>query len=605
MQEHYTRLSIDHYSKKGKPIYGFRCHICNHNYSNSNNAAAHCSSCLKRMENTKQQRAFPILEALHINPPNLPEEAVEPVTVKSRTSPGGPLSLEHKALVELIADMNIPYSQIESPTWEAFIHSLNPGIKIPKKDKLHDIIIDHGKNLVKEGIESFRGLMCGLAVDGATLLEWHTYAFILVHPHGLRLAGLKIVDNQQGRTLAQATADVLRTCQEIGVSISGIVSDNAPSLVSALTNMDPNDPFSIKSLIGMAILRCSCAAHTGQLAVHDVVQESATLGAFFSQITSLLKWIDKNSIDFKKTCPLKVPKFIATRWNTLASCGTFIVNHKQEVNNFINEMVQSKNERYQAELTAFQDGRKRTMPDEPDLPPIRTVPNEWTDYTAALNVIARFTDQIEGDLHLQQQVYVAFISAQAELERMRERRNIVARNLLDALTSRFTRTADLALSRLAFCFTAEGLTDFHSMPNSPSKRAVKAELKAKFLEIAGVLNIPAIGPPAIYLPAMFDNYITYAEIGDGEDPYAYWSEKLDDTVTIEQVNGGMPISLAIFANIALIMISLPASEAMVERAFSQVKAIVTDFNRSMGKELFLALCSIKLCTRYSKKYFLN
>ena len=105
----------------------------------------------------KKQRAIPILQALRITPSQLPEEAVTPVTVKEHSEPGVPLSLEHQALVELIADMNIPYTQLESTTWENFIHTLNPGFKIPNKDKFREIIIEHANELLEEGLRVFRG----------------------------------------------------------------------------------------------------------------------------------------------------------------------------------------------------------------------------------------------------------------------------------------------------------------------------------------------------------------------------------------------------------------------------------------------------------------
>ena len=53
--------------------------------------------------------------------------------------------------------------------------------------------------------------------------------------------------------------------------------------------MDPNDPLPLRALIGLAVLRCACAAHTGQLAVNDVMKTSSTLEKFFNDITSLLR----------------------------------------------------------------------------------------------------------------------------------------------------------------------------------------------------------------------------------------------------------------------------------------------------------------------------
>ena len=129
----YTRLGIHHYDKKGKAVYAFQCNICKGKFTNYNNAAAHVSSCRISHANAIDQRAFPILQAFGITPAQLPLEAVIPVKIKARSEPGAPLSHEFEALLELFADMNIPYTQIESPSWEKFIHALNPGLKIPKK----------------------------------------------------------------------------------------------------------------------------------------------------------------------------------------------------------------------------------------------------------------------------------------------------------------------------------------------------------------------------------------------------------------------------------------------------------------------------------------
>ena len=116
------------------------------------------------------------------------------------------------------------------------------------------------------------------------------------------------------------------------------------------------------------------------------------------------------------------------------------------------------------------------------------------------------------------------------------------------------------------------------------------------------MNIDGLGDNGKFLPAIFDNVIKYWSINPGEDPRAYWNDKCDENVTIRQVNGGHPIPLNVFATTALVLISLPASESMVERAFSQIKAIATDFNKSMKNKLFLSLATVKLCLRYKNKY---
>ena len=57
-----------------------------------------------------------------------------------KNRPNEPISKEHQCLIALIADLNIPYTQLEAPTWEKFIHILNPNFEIPHKDKLRELI---------------------------------------------------------------------------------------------------------------------------------------------------------------------------------------------------------------------------------------------------------------------------------------------------------------------------------------------------------------------------------------------------------------------------------------------------------------------------------
>ena len=422
----------------------------------------------------------------------------------------------------------------------------------------------------------------------------------MIHPHGLRLAGIKIVNDQRGSTLAKATSEVIEQCQAHEIHISGVVSDNGPSLVAALTNMNPNDPLSLRVLIGLAILRCSCAAHTSQLAVNDVVRSSTTLFSFFNQITELLSWISKRCEDFKTVCPLKIPQFIATRWNTLASCGNFIIKNQELVNDFIQRRTDMEQATYDSELAKFQNHHRRTMPEVPTHPPVNEVPREWAEYVDALNVIAEFTDAIEGDLQLQQQVYTSIVTTEAKLADMQQKGNIIAGQLLDAFRERFIRTADVVLAHLAYVLTPCGLSEFQALPNNAEKRRTASQLKEKFLSLAA--NLEYSGPEVAFLPALFDNFIRFASVNPGEDPFAYWENLADESLQLPQINGGQPVSLKTFSTISLILISLPASEAMVERAFSQLKAIATDFNKSTARDLILALSIIKLCVRYKNKY---
>ena len=71
----------------------------------------------------------------------------------------------------------------------------------------------------------------------------------------------------------------------------------------------------------------------------------------------------------------------------------------------------------------------------------------------------------------------------------------------------------------------------------------------------------------------------------------------------QDLKGGKPISLMCLAKIECILLNLPATEAIAERCFSALKRLLNDYNGSMKKELFIAMCKIKMVVRYKRKYY--
>ena len=181
MQQYWTQLDLNHVTKRGRKVYNFKCNICGGIYKNSSNTAFHCQNCLKKREHAKKHSYMNIIKAFGlVDGDEVPIEAVEPETIPPRKNNAAKsISKEHKSLIELFAEENIPFTQIETPAWENFIHTLKPGFIIPMKDQLRNLIIEYSHELTEKGLDDLRGCTCGLAVDGATLMSLHEYAFIL------------------------------------------------------------------------------------------------------------------------------------------------------------------------------------------------------------------------------------------------------------------------------------------------------------------------------------------------------------------------------------------------------------------------------------------
>lgn len=358
----------------------------------------------------------------------------------------------------------------------------------------------------------------------------------------------------------------------------------------------------MKAAIGEEVLRCACSAHTSQLAVKDLIEGVDFLEDFYNDVVNLISFISGRSDDFKQFCPFKMPHFIDTRWNTLYNCSSFIINNKSSIDEWIKEYIASEQMRFDREQELF-NGKKKKYPPKPiEFPPINEVPKEWATYIEPLEVIACFTNCIEGDLCLQQDAYTSVLEAESKLESISANNNYVAETLYDKFHERFTSTADLTLAHLAFLFTPTGLDDFRSQPNDREKAQKRLSLKKKFLEISKVLKQKKFTDNTHFLPALFDYYLDRVEFGTGEDPFNFWKYSVFEFAEIEHINEGHPITLDTFSRIALCLITLPASEAMIERAFNQVKSISTRYNKSMLIDLYLALSSIKIAIKYARKY---
>ena len=599
-KQYWTRLEYVSTNNKGNSVYKFKCNICGHIYNNHNNAASHVSSCLKKQKQLAGQTnlsSFGIGAPPHTSPSDdviqLQSQDDHEETVHFNCSP------IDKALITLIADTNIPYTTINSTPWLEFLNTLNPNYQPPSKDKLRCMIIQQAKEDLQEGLRDFANSISGLAVDGATLMMKHCYAFILLNPVGLRLAGIIQVKQQDAVTLAKAVAEILNSLKDYNITISGIVSDNCPALVKSLTDNDPKNEYTLKALVGNEIVRCACSAHTGQLAINDLLKDGI-LSQFFNDVTQTLEWLKKRKQFFNLKCPRKIPTFVSTRWNTLFSCVSYLLENKEPIDSFLQEYTAFENDEYNKKVQQFNTSQRAhtsTPPTPPTPPPVMSIPDEWVPFHQALKVIAEFTDQIEGDLVLQQQVYVAVNEALRTLE---ELDTPVSEALHHFFQQRFQETADLSLAKLAYYLTPVGIVQYRALP-SREKANLFRQLKPKFMEVSSTLS----KMETLYFPSQLRFMLESYQVEEGDSPFYVYRDLSHESIIIWGINANKAIHFRSFALVCLAIVSLPASEAMVERAFSQIKSIASDFNKSMKSDLFIALSTLKLTIRYKRRYFFD
>ena len=592
LRQHWKKLEYLKTNNRGKHIHRFQCLICHRTFQNHNNANTHVINCLKLHEQQQPQTQFSMFgigqsSSIHEEPPNQDDQQdEEPISCQ--------MSDKDIALVELIAECNLSYTQLNSPPWVNFISKLCPSYTIPTNEALRQMIIKHASDSLLEGLHEIRHQVCGLAVDGATLAAKHRYAFILVNPQGLRLAAIKKVDAQDAKSLCKVIAEVLNSCKEIPIAISGIVSDNARALVKALTNTIDDEEITLLALVGNEFIRCACSAHTAQLVIGDLIN-SSTLEAFYHDVVNLISWLKENRSLFIEKCPTKIPSYISTRWNTLYGCASYLMDHQTLINEFIPYVVQIQNDDYQSKMQKYQNGTLKACPQEPLPPPVQYVPNEWNQYTDALEVIADFTQEVEKDLCLQQHVFVAVNRVYQRLEQLD---TPVALEMSALFHERFTSTADISLGKLAYYLTPNGVLEYRAFPPSERSNLLK-ELKETFIRLYSTFPVTVTR----FFPAIFRFYLDSIKIDPGDSPFYVFDELQREEHHISGINEEKPVRFHNFAIVCKCIVSLPATEAMCERCFSQLKSITNQFKKSMKDDLFTSLATLKLCARYKRKYY--
>lgn len=74
-----------------------------------------------------------------------------------RNTESDPISTEHTKLLEIIAEMNIPDAQMESPAWKSFFNVLNLTFVIPHTRMLHGVILEYAEKNQRDELKELRG----------------------------------------------------------------------------------------------------------------------------------------------------------------------------------------------------------------------------------------------------------------------------------------------------------------------------------------------------------------------------------------------------------------------------------------------------------------
>ena len=595
--KHWSKVGAPE-NKGGRAIYKYKCHICNRIFKRHRNAHAHCLQCIMQHSKEKSQTTLDRL-VMHDGIATIETDVQTTLDDDSyeeelSTIPT-PLSHREKAIVELICDCNIPYTQLQSPSWNNFVKAFDEQYDLPASEEIRQIIIQYSQYICHHTLKDFKNTTVGLAVDGASFRQQHYYAMILVSSEKIRLLDICKVGNQRAETIAKELKKCYDICKKYNIKIAGVVSDNAASLKAAITG---RHPLYLQTLLGEAVLRVACGAHTAQLVVGDVVKKNIYFKMFVTELLDMVKYIGAREEEFKILCPCKIPKYIATRWNTLCDVLEFVLDNQTKIDEFLANKIREEDEEFQQKHQKYCEkvcaGLKAKVPQPLTYPMQQSVPDYWKRYFVCLDSIRKFTTYVEGDLIMQYHLYVAYEKTLDSLLGIREEGDI-EKFFCDLFIDRFSSTADILIAKLAYIFTAEGLAAYRASP---------MEDRDELTELLDTIASEALTEEEYqrtYIAACFDEYLDSIS-SPPRTASKYWKTLSKKTFSKSDLNDGNPISFAALAKIADLIIHLPATEAITERCFSALKRLVSDYNGSMHIDLFIAECKIKMAMRYKRRY---
>ena len=353
------------------------------------------------------------------------------------------------------------------------------------------------------------------------------------------------------------------------------------------------------ALLGEAVIRVSCGAHTAQLVVGDVSNYSEDFKVFVETLLNLVSYIRKREKEFKQQCPCKIPKYIATRWNTLCDVLEYVLNNTENINTFIQTKMQEENDIFEQQMEKYRkknaEGKPSKVPETPEKPYVMSIPEEWSHIFKPLDAIRKFTTQIEGDLIMQYHLFTHYLETVHILEELSSE-GPIENFFFNMFVERFDTTAKILIAKLAYIFTSDGI---HFYRNTSME---DRENITKILDDLAKNIFPEEEYEKSFILACFDEYIDNIDF-PARSSERFWKVMETKSFSKPDLNDGHAISFVYLAKLARILTNLPATEAITERCFSALKRILNDYNGSMKVETFIAISKIKMSLRYKRRYY--
>jgi hypothetical protein len=236
-------------------------------------------------------------------------------------------------LATAMASNSIPHSVVEDDDFRAFLRSMNWTGALPSREIIRSTIVENGAAVRDQIAERIRGAVITVAVDGWTNVNREKVTNVVLMHCGQAFYWSSIVNNEENTAqwLAAQLTSITRSLTDVyHARVIGLVVDNEAVNAAAHNLLLADFPF---------LLHVPCAAHTIQLVVRSCLQ-LPQLQPTVEQLVLLIRYFDakENRISLRRIQEarqqkvLRVLKTCDTRWHSLLlAAERMMLLHKEVI----------------------------------------------------------------------------------------------------------------------------------------------------------------------------------------------------------------------------------------------------------------------------------
>jgi hypothetical protein len=493
-------------------------------------------------------------------------------------------------LVDLFATTNLPLTFIRNQNFQHFLRGAFPLAKIPNYRELRTSIVERAMNVRRKWMTIVGpGSVISLMTDGGLGAGKNWLGTVACAPGvGFHFWSLDPVQKSDSPTIAGILACKINQLTEVySLRVGAIITDNAANEKAAL---NPEHPECVQNKTGRPLVRVACMSHTVGLMLKDWAQHAFQGRDLYQDLALIVMEFNRT----RRNSHGKLTVLATTRWDSM----TRVVSEIVDRHDYIGWTLQRRPT--PNAITAFTS-------------------YVWTDVQAVVKEVHNVILWSENNETRLCHVWYHLDKFCQKLDTLRnpprqnpptpEIPNIYSKFLVEVVLRRRHKTCDEGLLILSHLMTRSGLMWFHQLedfgdPPGPvkfravwSKQLVRLEIEPHLVFYARLL-----GADLLALHIALDRYLTIdPKMMDGpprpihprtRDEDLFWDRVLAGW--LETKLPGPYVSYVPLANIAKILINIPASESDVERLFSHMGLYFGRHAHNMADDLIEARLMCKL-----------